>query len=107
MEITPAQITEGMIFYGVKSGGDFPEFAKYQAIKATSKQVKARKAKASSWGADHEYTLREIDWRYFTDFISARSAWVATVLGPDIKRAEDRLIAAQKRKATILAADDL
>lgn len=105
--MTPAQITEGMIFYGVKSGSDFPEFAKYQAIKATSKQVKAKKAKASPWDADHEYTLREIDWRYFTDFISARAAWVATVLDADIKRAEDRLVAVQKRKASILAADDL
>jgi len=107
MEITPAQITEGMIFYGVKSGGDFPEFLKYQAIKATNKQVKAKKVQTQSWGANYECTLRESDWRYFTDFISARAAWVATVLEPDIKRAEDRLIAAQKRKAQILAADDL
>ena len=50
MELTPAQITEGMIFYGVKSGSDFPEFSKYEAIKATNKQVKAKKAKTSPWG---------------------------------------------------------
>lgn len=107
MEITPAQITEGMIFYGVKSGSDFPEFVKYQAIKATNKQVKAKRVQAQPWGANYEYTLRGSDWRYFTDFISARAAWVATVLDADIKRAEGRLFAAQKRKANILAADDL
>ncbi len=107
MELATSQITEGVIFYGVKSGSDFPEFTKYQAIKATNKQVKAKKVIKSEWGADYEYTLRGSDWRYFSDFISAREAWVATVLDVDIKRAEDRLIAAQKRKAKILAADDL
>ncbi|HBM3111125.1 hypothetical protein [Klebsiella oxytoca] len=107
MELTPAQITEGMIFYGVKSGSDFPEFSKYEAIKATNKQVKAKKAKTSPWGVNYEYTLRESDWQFFTDFISAREVWVATVLDPDIKRAEGILIASQKRKALMLAATDL
>ncbi len=107
MELATSQITEGVIFYGVKSGSDFPEFTKYQAIKATNKQVKAKKVMKSEWGADYEYTLRGSDWRYFSDFISAREVWVATVLDVDIKMAEDRLIAAQMRKAQILAADDL
>lgn len=107
MELTPEQITEGMIFYGIKSTGDFPRFSKFQATKITGKQIKAKDVRHLGFGSGYEHTLRVAEWKCFSDFSSARESWIATVLDADIKMAEGRLIAAQKRKEQILAADDL
>lgn len=107
MEISAAQIQEGMIFYGVKSVGDYPEFSKFVATKATAKQVKAKRPKKIIHGSDYEYTLRSIDWRYFSDFSSAREVWVVGVLDRNINLAASRLEDARKRKQAILSAEDI
>ena len=107
MELSAAQIQEGMIFYGVKSFGDYPEFSKFVATKATAKQVKAKKSKKVIHGSNYEYTLRSTDWRYFSDFSSAREAWIVSVLDRNINLAASRLEDAQKRKQAILSAEDV
>ncbi|VTP12636.1 hypothetical protein PUATCC27989T_00448 [Phytobacter ursingii] len=107
MELLASQIKDGDIFYGVKSVGDFPEFCKFNATKSSAKQIKAKKVKMAAFGSTYEHILRATDWRYFSDFNSARSEWVESVLDRDIKNAENRLAAAKERKAKILLADDV
>lgn len=104
MEIAVSSIKEGQIFYAINLGSQFPEFKKFTANIASGKQVKA--TEVSSWGK-YVRTLRSADWRFFSDFISARGIWVGCRLTPEVKRIERMLEKARESIDVIMSKDDL
>lgn len=106
MEIAVSSIKEGQVFYAINLGSQFPEFKKFKANKTSGKQVKATEVSNRGWGI-YERTLRSADWRFFSDFISARGIWVGSRLTPEVRRIERMLEQARKSIDEIMAKDDL
>ncbi|KMV68664.1 hypothetical protein AI29_08005 [bacteria symbiont BFo2 of Frankliniella occidentalis] len=59
---------------GVCVNCEWPEFAKFEAVKATGKQVIAKKIESSF---NYERTLRISAWSFFCDDAEARDFWIA------------------------------
>lgn len=101
MEIKASDLQVGQTFYGVKAYGEFPEFKKFTALKVTEKQVKGK----GTYG--YENTLRASDWRYFTDFESARGVWIKEKVEKDISAAERLLERSRELKQSLLNQTDI
>ena len=74
--ITPdcvSDVSAGSIFYGVSVNCEWPEFAKFEAVKATNKQIVAKDINSYS---KYERTLRISTWNFFYDYPEARDFWV-------------------------------
>ncbi|MEJ3963078.1 hypothetical protein [Citrobacter braakii] len=87
MEVSIKDLEVGQVFYAVTLGCEYPTISKLLAEKITAKQVIGR-GLSSAWAG--KQTLRSTS-RFFTDFKSAQSVWVASKLDVDIRIAEERL----------------
>lgn len=106
MEVNPSDIKEGQVFYAHCINSQFPEFKKFKAVKATAKQVKARSLNRDG-SLSYERAINQSNWRFFSDFESARDAWVTLKLDKDIKNAESNLERATRFKKEMLEKDDI
>lgn len=91
MQITCGDIDVGQVFYATKTVGEFHEFGKFEALSHTAKQIKAIQQKYKYSGMNYVQSLRSSDWRFFSDFESAREYWIANKLSKDVADAEKRL----------------
>jgi len=105
--ITPdcvSDVPAGSIFYGVSVNCEWPEFAKFEAVKATNKQIIAKDINSYS---KYERTLRISTWNLFYDYAEARDFWVEHHIDKEIANHHTQVDRLNKKRESLMESADL